>query len=55
MKSYIRCLFLAPLSAAVVIGCKTTPEAALTLAILERVKKIPGYELQKIKFLTLLF
>jgi hypothetical protein len=40
MKSHIRYLFIALLSAAVVIGCKTAPEAALTPAILERMEKL---------------
>ncbi|MDR2596664.1 MAG: hypothetical protein LBC76_05000 [Treponema sp.] len=60
MKSHIRCLFFTLLAAAAVFGCKTDPppapeqppmEAALTPAILERLKKMPGYDLKNYHFI----
>jgi len=56
MKSYIKCLFFALLSAAAVFGCKSEPpppekppmEAALTPAILERMQKMPNFSFKNI-------
>jgi hypothetical protein len=50
MKSHIRCLFFALLSAAAVLGCKTIPKTALTPAMLERMKKLSNYDITKYKF-----
>jgi hypothetical protein len=61
MKSYIRCLFFVLLAAAAVIGCKSPSapmateqpptEAALTPAILERMKRMPGYDIKNQQFI----
>jgi len=59
MKSHIRCLFLVLLAAAVVLGCPCLPppieptyeEAALTPAILERLKKMDGYDIKNYQFI----
>jgi len=61
MKSHIKCLFFALLAAAAVLGCKSEPlppppeqppmEAALTPAILDRLKKMPGYDLKNYHFI----
>jgi len=50
MKSNIKCLFFALLSAAAFLGCKSIPKTAFTPAILERMRKTSDFEITKYKF-----
>jgi len=50
MKNHIRYLFIALLTAAMVLGC-VTPQTALTPGILERMKKMTDYDYKKYPYM----